>query len=228
MRSLLALTLALVGCAATPARPQAPSPSTAAGAIVQAGTPVLRQRAAEVPPERIATPEIQALIRRMIDAMRAAPGVGLAAPQLGVPLRIFVAEDRPELLARLTPTEIEERARRPFPVRVFVNPIVRPVGEARAGFFEGCLSVRGYVGDVERALDVEVSYLDEHGQPQTWQVHGWPARILQHELDHLDGTLYIDRMATRSFANADLARARFGGRPIAEIRAALGLAEPPR
>ena len=96
-------------------------------------------------------------------------------------------------------------------------------GDAKAMFFEGCLSVNGYVGLVERSLEVEVTGLDEHGAPVTWRARGWPARILQHEVDHLDGTLYVDRMATRSFCNAEEAKARFGGKPIAEVKHALGL-----
>lgn len=192
-------------------------------AIVQIGTPVLRLPAQTVPPERLATPEFQQLITTMIEAMRRAPGVGLAAPQLGQPWRVFVLEDRPEYGAKLTPAELAERERQPVPVRVFVNPTLRPVGDEKVGFFEGCLSVRGYVGYVERYREVEVAGLDEHGQPQRWRVRGWPARILQHEADHLDGTLYVDRMMTRSFSEAEVARARFGGRPIAEIRRELGI-----
>lgn len=90
-------------------------------------------------------------------------------------------------------------------------------------FFEGCLSVKGFVGLVDRSLEVEVSGLDEKAQPQTWRVRGWPARILQHEVDHLDGTLYIDRMKTRSFATAEHAKAVYNGKSIADIRKMLGL-----
>jgi peptide deformylase len=101
--------------------------------------------------------------------------------------------------------------------------VLQPVGEEKAGFFEGCLSVRGYMGWVERAAEVEVRGLDEHGQTQTWRVRGWPARILQHELDHLDGTLYVDRMLTRSFATIDHGKARYAGKSAVEVRALLGL-----
>jgi peptide deformylase len=192
--------------------------------IVQAGTPVLRARAEEVPPERIATPAFQELVATMIAAMRAAPGVGLAAPQLGIGWRVIVLEDRDELITKLTPDERAERERAPFAPRVFINPVLRPVGTAdERVFFEGCLSVKGYVGLVARAREVEVSGLDEHGATQTWRVAGWPARILQHEVDHLEGTLYIDRMKTRSFATMDEAKARYAGKPIAEILRMLGL-----
>jgi peptide deformylase len=136
---------------------------------------------------------------------------------------VIVLGDRDELIAKLTPAEREERQRVPFAPRVFVNPVLRPVGEERAMFFEGCLSVRGFAALVERSLEVEVSGLDERGAPATWRVRGWPARILQHEVDHLDGTLYVDRMRTRSFATVEQARALYGGKPIREIRQLLGL-----
>lgn len=234
-RGLALAPLFVAGCCAsasngaptTPMSTTTPAPSTSASAfpseIVQLGQPVLRSRAAEVDPARIATPEIQALIAKMIDVMRRAPGVGLAAPQIGVPLRIIVLEDRAELMAKSTPDEVRERERVVFGPRVLVNPVLRPIGDAKAIFFEGCLSVRGYVGLVERAYEVEVEGLDEHGQKQIWRVHGWPARILQHEVDHLDGTVYVDRMRTRSFTNADEAKLRFSGKPIAEILKLLGM-----
>lgn len=221
LRAAFALSALLAACGAPP--PPAPPPAPAEPPIVQSGAPVLRARAAEVLPERVDTPEMRALIARMIDAMRRAPGVGLAAPQIGVGLRVIVLEDRDELIAKLTPEERRERERVPFGPRVFINPVLRLLGEERAVFFEGCLSVRGFAGLVERSAEVEVSGLDERGQPATWRVRGWPARILQHEVDHLDGTLYIDRMKTRSFTTLDQVKALYAGKPIAEIRRLLGL-----
>lgn len=221
-----AILLASAGCAPalTMSTPPAPAPAPAPTTpIVQVGAPVLRDRAAEVPAEQIASDEIQRLIARMIAAMRDAPGVGLAAPQLGVPLRVLVLEDRPELMAKLGPEELRERERVEVPVRVFINPVLRPVGAETRTFFEGCLSVKGYTALVERSAEVEVRGLDERGQPHTMHVRGWPARILQHEVDHLDGTLYIDRMLSRSFSTIDQAKALYGGLPIAEVRRRLGL-----
>jgi peptide deformylase len=209
----------------TPARsaPVSAVPEANAPTIVQTGDAVLRSRAREVSPEELATPAMQALVVRMIETMRAAPGVGLAAPQIGEPLRIIVLEDREELISRLGEPEVRKRERVPFGPRVFVNPVLTPIGAATATFFEGCLSVDGFAGLVERHLEVEVQGLDEHGEPQRWRVRGWPARILQHEVDHIDGTLYIDRMHTRSFSTAEHAKARFAGRPIAEVLRELGL-----
>jgi peptide deformylase len=191
--------------------------------IVQTGDAVLRSPAQDVPVARITTPEFQALITRMVSTMRAAPGVGLAAPQIGVPWRVLVLEDREELMAALTPKEREERERLPVPVRVFINPTLTPIGDEKVVFFEGCLSVAGFAGLVERFHEVEVSGLDENAQPQTWRVKGWPARILQHEVDHLAGTLYIDRMLTRSFGTTAQVKARFAGKPMAQVKQELGL-----
>jgi peptide deformylase len=200
----------------------APAPAPAA-AIVQAGEPVLRARASEVSPDMLGSPELKALVARMVEAMRAAPGVGLAAPQLGVGLRVIVLEDTEARMASLSEPERLERRRAPFPLRVLVNPVLRPVGGQADTFFEGCLSVRGYAGLVTRAREVEVTAVDESGAPVRWLVAGWPARILQHEVDHLDGTLYVDRMHTRSFSTQDHARARFSGLPAADILRAFNL-----
>jgi peptide deformylase len=218
-------SLLLAGCVAAAPQNATPSPretSMPYSHILQAGAAILRSRAEDVEVWRIRSPEFQQLVRTMIETMRAAPGVGLAAPQIGVPWRVFVLEDRDELIARSTPTERTERERRPFPVRVFVNPFVQPIGDERATFFEGCLSIAGFAGLVERALEVEVTGLDERGEPQQWRVRGWPARILQHEHDHLEGALYVDRMHPRSFTTQEHLKSRFGGRPIAEIRKELG------
>lgn len=216
------LLLVLVACSSPPKTPMKEQPKKEPD-IVQIGRPVLRSRANEVPKEKLGTKEMDDLVAKMIATMRAAPGVGLAAPQIGVPWRVIVLEDRPELMAKLTDVERRERERVAFGPRAFVNPVVAPIGDERAMFFEGCLSVRGYVGLVDRAAEVEVTGTDEKGAPQTWRVRGWPARILQHELDHLDGTLYVDRMVTRSFSNADHAKEQYAGKPIADVKRMLGL-----
>ena len=190
--------------------------------IVQIGDPVLRARAHEVRAEDIGTPALQELVTTMTARMRAAPGVGLAAPQVGVPLRVIVLEDPEAYQARISPADRAERERVPFGLRVLVNPVLRVVGDARATFYEGCLSVNGYVGLVERHREVEVSGVDPTGAKVTWRVAGWPARILQHEVDHLEGTIYVDRMLTRSFAAAEVAARHFAGMSVAEIRKLLG------
>jgi peptide deformylase len=175
--------------------------------IEQAGAAVLRRRATDVDPAWFGTAAWMTLLERMVDTMRRAPGVGLAAPQIGVPWRVFVAEDREENMASLSPEEREARHRVALPLLVIVNPVLTRRG-AEVTFYEGCLSVRGYGALVPRASDVEISGLDgldASGQPRplTLSLSGWPARIAQHEVDHLDGTLYIDRMVSRSFASAE-------------------------
>ncbi|GMU60447.1 MAG: hypothetical protein AMXMBFR34_22100 [Myxococcaceae bacterium] len=213
--------LLLCACAATPPAPEARMEKESP--IVQTGHEVLRLQAQPVRPEDIATPDFQALLARMVAAMREAPGVGLAAPQLGLSLQVLVLEDRAELHTTLTKEELSERERVPVPLRVFINPTLTPIGEEQVTFFEGCLSVAGYAALVPRFREVEVAGLDEQGQPVTWRVKGWPARILQHEVDHLKGALYVDRMVPASFGTLPQVKARFAGRPAKEIRKAFGV-----
>jgi peptide deformylase len=189
--------------------------------IVQAGDPVLRAVAAPVDPVYLKKPEFKELVRTMTAVMRAAPGVGLAAPQIGIGLQVIVLEDEERLMGKLAEEERAVRGRVPFPLKVIVNPTLTVHGDRRATFFEGCLSVAGWSALVERDLEVEVSGLDEHGAPLSWRVAGWPARILQHEVDHLRGTLYIDRMLTRSFGINEEVAKRWMHLSVDEVRAAL-------
>ncbi|QSQ26830.1 peptide deformylase [Pyxidicoccus parkwayensis] len=193
--------------------------------IVQAGEPVLRQKARDLTPEEIGSPETQRLIEMMRDTMRDAPGVGLAAPQVGVGLRVVVIEDRAEYQAGVAPADLAARERAPVAFHVLINPKLVVEDATPAEFHEGCLSVSGFAALVARHRGVRVEALNEHGQPVTVSAKGWYARIIQHELDHLDGTLYIDRMETRSFTTAENHRRYQAGRSTAELRAALGLPE---
>jgi peptide deformylase len=169
--------------------------------IAQVGHSILRQRAKVVPTELITTRTVQKVIDTMIKAMREAPGVGLAAPQIGVSLRIIVLEDVEELInGRLNSHERRTRGRRPFKLRVFINPTIRILSKKKAKFSEGCLSIPGFAAITPRYLEVEVAGYDRAGKRRTWRVKGWPARILQHEMDHLNGKLYTDRMERSTFA----------------------------
>ncbi|EFJ52012.1 hypothetical protein VOLCADRAFT_120388 [Volvox carteri f. nagariensis] len=179
-------------------------------AIVQAGTPVLRQVAREVPPELLGSEWLRNLVATMTSVMRAAPGVGLAAPQIGEPWRVIVLEDREEYIVRQAASGMYDddtlaaMERRAFGPLVLVNPRgLRPVGHEGAAFFEGCLSVRGYVAVVPRYRIVELEAVDPAGLPVVVRASGWMARILQHEFDHLQGILYVDRMAATSFATSE-------------------------
>src|ERR1700722_10260830 len=135
----------------------------------------------------------------MRDTMRDAPGVGLAAPQVGMPLRIAVIEDREEYLKDVAPELLAERDRKPVPFHVLINPRIVHAGGQMVDFSEGCLSLAGFSAIVPRAIDVQVDCMDERGLPKTIDAHGWYARILQHEIDHLLGNIYIDRMKARTF-----------------------------
>ena len=190
--------------------------------IVQAGDPVLRKRARPLTKEEIASQSIQQLIELMRDTMREAPGVGLAAPQIGVPLQLAVIEDRAEYIEGLSAEEIEERQREEIPFHVIINPKLSFLDDTTVEFFEGCLSVEGFSAIVDRALNVHVECLNERGEEITINAHGWYARILQHEIDHLNGTLYIDRMNTRTLTTAENMFRFWSERSIEEVLNELG------
>ncbi len=207
--------------------------------IVQVGDPVLRQRARGLTDEEIRSRETRKLIEAMRQTMYDAPGVGLAAPQIGVSLQIAVIEDREEYLEDVPDEDLATRERKVIPFHVLINPTITPTNmEVRSGaadrsgkqrespvetvtFYEGCLSLNGFTAQVPRARHVRVSCLDEHGKRKTIEASGWYARILQHEIDHLHGRLYIDRMDTRTFASLENFGQFWKGKPIEEIRSAL-------
>jgi len=128
--------------------------------------------------------ETQTLIDDMVETMRAAPGVGLAAPQVNVPLRVIVVEFN----------ESEDEEARPI-LYICVNPKISPTSTEEEIGTEGCLSIPGIVGDVSRPIAVSVKYLNRHGQPMKLKASGWLARIFQHEVDHLNGILFVDLAA---------------------------------
>ena len=167
--------------------------------LFEAGELVLRRPSRELTPEEIVSAQIQDLIGSMYETMRAAPGVGLAAPQIGLPLQLAVIEDRQEFIDKLPPEHATARLRSAVAPHVIVNPRLTLEAGEDVEFFEGCLSLPGFTAIVPRALAVRVDCLNERAEPVTIYGRGWYSRILQHEIDHLHGTLYIDRMLTRSF-----------------------------
>jgi peptide deformylase len=171
--------------------------------IMQTGEPVLREEARLLTPEEILSEDTQGLIHEMRDAMHDAPGVGLAAPQVGLPLQLAVIEDREDLLKGFSADDLAERERRPVPFHVIINPVITYSSDENKNFYEGCLSLPGFSAVVPRARTIRVEYLDERAEPQFVQATGWYARILQHEIDHLRGALYIDRMLTRTFTTLE-------------------------
>jgi peptide deformylase len=191
--------------------------------IVQVGEPVLRQSARPLPAEEIALPETQQLIVAMQETMRDAPGVGLAAPQVGLPLQLAVIEDRSEYTRDLPADRLAERERQAVAFHVLINPRIVEQSAEHMEFFEGCLSLAGFSALVKRSRQVAVEYLDEHGQPRRIEAWGWYARILQHEIDHLNGRLYIDRMEPRSFMSIDNLTRYWKDMPIPSIRQTLAI-----
>ncbi len=147
--------------------------------IVTLPNPILRKKARKVTDFG---PELQSLIEDMIETMQDAPGVGLAAPQVNVPLRLFVAEWGDD--------EDEEA---PKQLYVLVNPEIKRLSQETVIGVEGCLSIPGIVGEVERAREVTVQAQNRHGQKMKLKAQGWLARILQHETDHLNGELFIEK-----------------------------------
>ncbi len=148
--------------------------------IVALPDPILRRKAKPV--TRFDEP-LQKLIDDMIETMRQAPGVGLAAPQVGVPERIIVVEY----------TTDEEKEDAPKKLYVVINPEIKELSPETELGVEGCLSIPGLLGEVERSLEVRVKGLTRHGQPVRIKARGWLARIFQHEIDHINGIVFTDR-----------------------------------
>lgn len=185
--------------------------------IVQAGEEVLRRRARPLSPEEIRGREIRELIAHMRETMHDAPGVGLAAPQIGLPIQLAVIEDREEYQASLAPESLAERERRPVPFHVLINPKIVSSAGGPVEFFEGCLSVVGLSAVVPRYSCVKVEHLDANGGSCAIEASGWYARILQHEIDHLHGTLYIDRMHSRTLTTVENFGRFWKDLPLAEV-----------
>jgi peptide deformylase len=171
--------------------------------------------------EQIRCQYVRDLIESMRETMHDAPGVGLAAPQIGVPLQLVVIEDPPGAIEKLSPEQAAERKRYPVPFHVLINPVLTIQEGATAEFFEGCLSLAGYAAIVPRATKVHVEALDEQAEPVIIDATGWYARILQHEIDHLRGILFIDRMNPRSFMTLDNHLRIWKDKSIAEVKQAL-------
>jgi peptide deformylase len=189
--------------------------------IVQAGEPVLRKPARLLRSNEIRSREIRELIEQMKEAMYAAPGVGLAAPQIGQSIQLAVIEDRQEYTKDWTPQQLADRERKTVPFHVIINPTITLLGEERIEFFEGCLSLANLMALVPRARKVRVECVDEKGEPKVIEASGWYARILQHEIDHLGGAMYVDRMHPRTLMTVDNYTRHWKDKMMAEIRAAL-------
>lgn len=151
------------------------------------GHPVLREVARPLELDAVRGEPVRRLIADMVDTLHDYGGIGLAAPQIGESLRLAIIE------IPGGPSRYGELA--PMPLTVFINPVVQVLDPATCGYWEGCLSVAGLRGFVERPQHVRVSYISERGDPMALELKGFFATVFQHEFDHLDGKLFIDRLA---------------------------------
>ena len=186
--------------------------------IVQVGEAVLRQKAQALTVDDIRSPKTQELLEWMRETMHDAPGVGLAAPQVGLALQLAVIEDKLENMKDAPAEFIKERERKPVPFHVLINPKITLEGAADVEFFEGCLSLPGFTAVVPRARRVRVDCLDYKGNPKVIEASGWYARILQHEIDHLHGTVYVDRMYPRTLTTLDNFNRYWKSKSMADTR----------
>jgi peptide deformylase len=158
----------------------------------EAGGESLRKIAKNLTVKEIKSAKIRQLVEDMKVTMRTAPGVGLAAPQVGESLKIIVIEDMAARQNIFKPEILKERDRTIVDFHVMFNPELAQLTFDPLYFFEGCLSVKGCMRITPRVEKVRVNYLDAQGRPQQVEAKGWYARILQHEVDHLNGRLYVD------------------------------------
>ena len=155
--------------------------------VIRMGHPNLRVPARDYPVGRIGSDEFEALIRDMRETLHAYGGIGLAAPQIDVGYRVAVIEIED------TGTRYGTVERMPF--EVFINPVITQLDDnEQQGYWEGCLSVPGMRGFVERPRHIRVDYRTRDGEPASREAHGFLATVFQHEFDHLDGILYVDRL----------------------------------
>lgn len=154
------------------------------------GHPGLRATAEDYPIVDIGTVHFETLIEDMRDTLHAHGGIGLAAPQIGVGYRIAIIEIE-NIQTRYGEVEYT-------PFDVYINPLISCIEEGEAGYWEGCLSVPGMMGFVERPQHIRIDYLDRSGNACQKEVHGFLATVFQHEIDHLDGVLYVDRIKDTS------------------------------
>jgi len=165
------------------------------------GHPILRQRARQLEAEVLGSDRIRALVEDMTDTLHDYGGIGLAAPQVGESIRLALVE------IPGGPTRYGEIE--PMPLTVLANPTIEVLDPATAGYWEGCLSIPGLRGYVERPQHIRVDYVDLGGKPHALEVTGFLATVFQHELDHLDGTLYIDRIKDSRLLGFDLEYERY-------------------
>lgn len=169
------------------------------------GHPVLRKRADEVPETDFSITWLQSLVQDLQDTLQAVGGIGLAAPQIGESYRVAIVhvQGGPTRYGHLDS----------MPLKVYINPKIEVLNPAAQGFFEGCLSVPGLRGYVERPSHIRVSFQDVDRQTVIEEYQGFLATVFQHEFDHLDGYLYLDRMTDMTKLSFEAEFERFQPQP---------------
>jgi peptide deformylase len=177
--------------------------------ILRMGHPVLRTEASPYPLADIGSPDFMAIVENMRDTLHASGGIGLAGPQVNIPYQIAVIEilDSGSRYGEI-PT---------LPFSVYINPVLTVIDPLTAGYWEGCLSIPGMMGFVERPQHVRVDYTDERGAAQTMTLKGFLATVFQHEFDHLWGHLYVDRLKDPSLFAFEAEYRQFHRGDLAEL-----------
>ncbi len=167
--------------------------------VEQAGDAILRQTARTLTQSEINSKQVQEFIDYMVETLRDYTGVGLAAPQVGSNVRIIVVEDKDDYLKDIPANVLAVQKRRPVALKIIINPVITDSSNDDVLFFEGCLSIDGFRAIVPRATSVTVTGLDRYGNTVSYDADGWFARIIQHEVDHLNCALYVDTMLSKTF-----------------------------
>ncbi|EEZ97665.1 peptide deformylase, mitochondrial [Tribolium castaneum] len=168
--------------------------------VVQIGDPTLRTVSDVIPRDLIKLPEIKFLINRMKNVMKNHNSVGLSAPQVGVPLQLFLVECNAKHLNEYSPQEQKVKEMKVVPFKVVINPQIKITDYTKLTFVESCASVKGFHAEVPRYKSLKLEAFDEENQKFEMELTGWPARIVQHEVDHLNGKIYTDIMDRKSLA----------------------------
>ncbi len=163
--------------------------------VIRMGHPNLRKQADPYPPEEIDSLEFRSLVNDMRETLHAYGGIGLAAPQIDIPYQLIVIE--------ITDSRSRYGDIPLIPFGVYVNPRSTILDDAVAGYWEGCLSIPGIMGYVERPQHLRVAHLDANAQQSSLEVSGFLATVFQHELDHLKGRLFLDRVEDTTMISFD-------------------------
>jgi peptide deformylase len=169
--------------------------------VLKMGHPTLRVKAEPVSIDELKSAEFKQLIQDMFETMEEEDGIGIAAPQIGISKQVAIVgipNENPMYPEAEANQDNEEEDEPEFEVLVVVNPKITVTNPEQSGFWEGCLSVPGLRGYVERPKAIKVEYTDLEGKPQVIDADGFAATVFQHELDHLDGVLYVDKVTDKS------------------------------